>query len=148
MKVILLVKVEQLGKKHDVVTVARGYAMNYLLPQKLAKAATEGELRRIELIRGREDKKRALILAKADELMKELASVGTLTLSSKVTKKDTLFAAVTERQVCEALVAEHKIELPQDMVHFTHIKQLGNYTAEIQVGENTFSLPIAVVAAK
>ena len=44
MKIILLQDVKNLGKKNDIVSVSDGYGKNYLIPRKLAKAATEGAL--------------------------------------------------------------------------------------------------------
>ena len=48
MKIILLRDVEKLGKKYDVKDVADGHARNFLIPQGLAKPATEVALREIE----------------------------------------------------------------------------------------------------
>ena len=48
MKVILADDVENLGHKGDVVTVADGYARNYLVPKGLALMATKGALRQAE----------------------------------------------------------------------------------------------------
>ena len=44
MKLILNSDVQSLGRKGDVVDVAKGYARNYLLPKKLAIVATANNL--------------------------------------------------------------------------------------------------------
>ena len=48
MEVILLSDVEHVGLRGDVVSVARGYARNFLLPRKLALPATDGNRRHVE----------------------------------------------------------------------------------------------------
>ncbi len=55
MKVILKADIERLGKVGEVVTVAAGYARNFLMPRELAFEATEKNLARVEV-----DKKRYL----------------------------------------------------------------------------------------
>jgi len=48
-KVILREHVDNLGERGEIVTVARGYARNYLVPKGLAFEATPGNIRTIEL---------------------------------------------------------------------------------------------------
>ena len=48
MKVILLKELKGRGGEGDVVDVAQGYAVNYLLPQGIAIEATKGELKQLE----------------------------------------------------------------------------------------------------
>ena len=48
MEVILREEVEKLGRRGDVVKVTPGYARNYLLPKRLAVAATESNKKIVE----------------------------------------------------------------------------------------------------
>lgn len=48
MKVILLKHVKNLGKKGEIKAVKDGYAMNYLLPNSLAKVASSKEIEQLE----------------------------------------------------------------------------------------------------
>ena len=56
MRVLLKGDVGRLGKRGDVVSVADGYARNYLVPKGLAVAATAGRLKEFEMMRSRERK--------------------------------------------------------------------------------------------
>jgi large subunit ribosomal protein L9 len=48
MQIILLDKVAKLGNLGDVVKVKQGYARNFLIPQKLARRATEAAIAEFE----------------------------------------------------------------------------------------------------
>lgn len=57
MRVILTQDVDKLGQAMDVVTVADGFARNYLLPRSLAMAATKGAMASLENLRKQEDRR-------------------------------------------------------------------------------------------
>jgi len=48
MKVILIEEMRGLGSRGDVVSVKDGYARNFLIPKKLAREATSGNLKAVE----------------------------------------------------------------------------------------------------
>ena len=72
MEVILREDIEKLGSRGDVVTVAPGYARNYLLPRRLALEAVPGNLKRLEKIRGALNKRTA---TERDQAQKQAADV-------------------------------------------------------------------------
>ena len=69
MKVILNQDVNKLGKKGDVVEVAKGYARNYLLPKNLGIKATEKNI----LIAEEMQQKRQASIEENIELARELS---------------------------------------------------------------------------
>ena len=127
MQIILQEDVEKLGTRGDVVTVAAGYARNYLLPQKLALEASAGNLKRLEKIRGTLAKRTATERDQAQKQAELLAAV-TLTLPRKAGENDQLFGSVTTADVAEALAAQG-FELDKRRIEMEPIKQLGEYTA-------------------
>lgn len=48
MKLILLQELKGRGGEGDVIDVAQGFAVNYLLPRKIAIEATKGNLKQLE----------------------------------------------------------------------------------------------------
>jgi len=68
MKVILTDEIKGLGHRGDVVTVAPGYARNFLLPKDLAWPATDGNVKRIEQQKKRYDVKMAKEKDQASEV--------------------------------------------------------------------------------
>ncbi len=104
MKVILLENVEGLGKRGDHVTVANGYARNYLLPMKMALPATSAGARmfaeREQIRKRRVEKERHA----AEELKKKLEKVS-VSIEAQVGEDEKLFGSVTAQDISEALKA-------------------------------------------
>ncbi|MBI3003574.1 MAG: 50S ribosomal protein L9 [candidate division NC10 bacterium] len=103
--VILLDTVEKLGKAGDQVTVAGGYARNFLIPRGLAVAATPGNLRALSQIKARAAKRQDRALQEARERADRLGSV-TLTFARAAGEQDRLFGSVTAQDIVEALAKE------------------------------------------
>jgi len=126
MQIILQEDIEKLGMRGEVVSVAEGYARNYLLPRKLALEANPGNLKRLEKIRTTLAKRTATEREQAQkqaDLLKEV----TLSFSRKAGESDQLFGSVTSGDIAEALAAQgfeidkRRIELAEP------IKIVGQY---------------------
>lgn len=105
MQIILQEDVEKLGNRGEVVTVAEGYARNFLLPRKLALEATPGNMKRLERMRVAFAKKEATEKGDAEKLAELLATVA-VTIARKAGENDQLFGSVTAADISEALGAQ------------------------------------------
>jgi len=107
MNIILQEDVEKLGARGDVVTVAEGYARNFLLPRKIALEASPGNLKRLEKIRGVLAKRTA---SERDQAQKqaELLNAVTVTLARKAGAGETdhLFGSVTASDIAAVLAGQ------------------------------------------
>ena len=101
MKVILTQEVKGKGHEGDVVDVARGYAVNYLLPRKMAIAATAGNLKQLEArksnIRKRNDARRSDAEGVAAALQGKI-----LVMEAKAGDEGKLFGSVTTTMIEDA----------------------------------------------
>src|SRR5438445_13047725 len=126
MQIILQEDVENLGARGDVVSVAEGYARNFLLPRKLALEASSGNLKRLEKIRTTLAKRTATEREQAQkqaDLLKEVA----LNFSRKAGESDQLFGSVTAGDIAEALAAQG-FELDKRRIELADpIKIVGQY---------------------
>jgi large subunit ribosomal protein L9 len=131
MEVILLSDVEHVGLRGDVVSVARGYARNYLLPRQLAKEATPGrvaELQKREGLRARHEAKNAdEARAIADAL-----SAAVLRFEVKAGPTGSLFGSVTPTDIADELWNSKKIRVDRRKIETDPIKRIGRY--EIPIG--------------
>jgi len=112
MKVILTQEVKGKGHEGDVVEVARGYAVNYLLPRKMAISATVGNLKQLEArtsnIRKRNDARRTDAEGVAAALNGK-----TIVIERKAGDEGKLFGSVTSLMIEEAIAAQ----LERDVDH-------------------------------
>ncbi len=143
MQIILLEKVAKLGNLGDVVKVKQGYARNFLIPQKLARRATEAAIKEFEGRRAELEKAAAAKLAAAQSLGEQLAGK-TVRIAQKAGVDGRLFGSVTNQDIAEALgklgltVAKSQVRLPNGPLktvgdHPVSVAPHGDVVAEITV---------------
>ena len=132
MKVILIENVDKLGSIGDVITVKTGYARNFLVPNKLAKEATAGNLKSLESLL----KKKAVVEAKvreeANKVAEKIASLS-ITIPAEAGEEDKLFGSVSSEMIAEALAKEGVSVDKRDLVIDEPIKKLGAYQVTIKI---------------
>ena len=145
MEVILREDIEKLGARGQVVKVAPGYARNFLLPKRLAVAATESNKKIVEQERQGHLRKEAKLVGEAQDLAKMMIGVA-ITIKQKAGEADQLFGSVTTKDIADALAAKNyqidrrKIQLAEP------IKQLGEYTVPIKLHKDV-TVDISVLVA-
>ncbi|CAN2042043.1 Large ribosomal subunit protein bL9 [Candidatus Magnetomoraceae bacterium gMMP-15] len=132
MKVILKETIESLGIIGSEVNVKKGYARNYLLPQKKAVPATDANRKILE----KDRKKVEIQIAKERNLAKDMAerlSEVTCTISAKVRDEGRLYGSVSLNHIVDAL-ADMDIKVEKKMVLLSEaIKETGTYKVPIRV---------------
>lgn len=147
LKVILTEKIARLGNKHDVLDVAKGYAMNYLLPQGLARIATRQEQQMASERKTKEQGRLAEIVAKAVELKEKLAGAE-VTIAVKVSDKGALYGSVSEKEVVAAIAEAYKVDLAESAVDMDPIKKVGDVTVTLHLAESVETTVIVHVTAE
>ncbi len=132
MEVILKRSVEGLGVPGDVLTVADGYARNYLLPMQLAVHATERNRRYLEHQKRVIDQQEAKDREHAREIAAQITGV-TCTLKRRAGENDRLFGSVTSMDVAEALRSEG-FEFERRFLELTEpIRELGVFMVPVKL---------------
>ena len=128
MKLVLLQDVKNVGKKGTLVDVADGYARNYLLPRKLARAATEGVVRSLDKQSADQAAKKQREKDAAQELARQLGEM-TITVRVKVGDSGKLFGSVTSSDIVEALHKQTGQKIDKKNISLKDpIKTLGEHT--------------------
>ena len=132
MEVILLENIDKLGSRGQMVKVANGYGRNYLLPKKLAVAATPQNRKWLEQQRVRFLKLEAKEKADAADLSTLLEDVS-VTVIRKAGDKGNLFGSVTSLDIAEKLLAQgYHIDKRKISLN-TPIKVLGEYSVPVKL---------------
>ena len=144
MEVILREEVEKLGHRGSLVKVADGYARNYLLPKKLAVAATDANRKIVEQEREAWLRKEAKLKTDAEDLGKLISTV-TLKFRQKVGENDHLFGSVTAKDIAEAL-EKQKFHIDRRKVLLDEpIKTLGEHRVTLRLHRDvTTEIPVMV----
>lgn len=132
MEIILLQDVDHLGLRGDVVSVARGYARNFLLPRRLAEEATSArvaELRKREAEQARHEAK----TAEQAHAVAETLSKTVLRFEVKAGPTGSLFGSVTPTDIADEIWRARKIRIDRRKVGIDTIKRIGRYEVPIDV---------------
>lgn len=146
MRVILLKDVEKIGKKFEVKEVKDGFARNFLIPQGLAKLATEEAIKWLETQKEIETKKAEEDLKKSQELASAVATQEII-IPVKIGDQDQLFESINSQKLSEKLkeagfdIKKSQIELPDP------IKELGEFPVKIKF-EHNLEAEIRVIVTK
>ncbi|NGM88854.1 50S ribosomal protein L9 [Parapusillimonas sp. SGNA-6] len=132
MQVILLEKVVNLGNLGEVVRVRDGYARNYLIPQKIARRATDAALKEFEARRAELEKAQAEKLAAAQATSEKLAG-HSLVITQKAGVDGRLFGSVTTMDIAAALHKEgfSSIEKSQVRLPDGALKAVGEFPVSV-----------------
>ena len=132
MEVILLEDVDKVGLRGDVVSVARGYARNFLLPRRLAEVASDArvaELRKREAQRARHEASNA---EQAEAIAKTLRET-VLRFEVKAGPTGALFGSVTPTNIADEIWRTRKIRVDRRRIDLDNIKRIGRYDVPIDV---------------
>ena len=132
MKVILKETINSLGIIGSEVSVADGYARNYLLPQDKAVPATPQNRRRMEQDRTKFEIQIAKERKLAEEMAEKLEGVA-CQISAKVSEEDRLYGSVTVRDIIDALTGQGIVVEKRMILLKEPLKALGSYKIPIRV---------------
>jgi large subunit ribosomal protein L9 len=146
MEVILREDVEKLGTRGELVKVASGYARNFLLPKRLAVAATESNKKIVEQERQAHLRREAKVAGEAGELAKLMEAV-VVTISQKAGENGQLFGSVTTKDIADALEAQGYTIERRKIVLEEPIKSLGEFKVPLRL-HSQVTVEIAVNVVK
>ena len=133
MKVIFLDDVPNVGRAGDVKEVKNGYARNFLLPKKLAVAATSEEMKRVDLIRKVGLERQSKLKDGAQALMERLESTN-LVVKARCGPNGRLYGAVTNVIIAMELSKLMGIDFDRkDIILDDSIRELGSFEAKIRI---------------
>lgn len=144
MKVILQKDVRGQGKKGQMIEVSDGYARNFLLPKKLAVAATADNVNTMnqqeKARREREAREREAALELAGKL-KEMP----VRVKAKAGSGGRLFGSVTTKEISAALKEQYGCDIPKTALQSEPIKAFGGYQVKAKLGYEVSAMITVIV---
>jgi len=135
MEVLLKTDVDKLGQRGEVITVAAGFARNYLIPKGLAVKVDKDNAHQLEVERRRlarqEEREAAKRRAEAERI-----SAISLTITASATEAGHLYGSVGPEEIVAALTQEGVSIEPADVTLEEPIKELGVYEVQVRVSED------------
>jgi large subunit ribosomal protein L9 len=145
MKVLLLKDMPLMGNKGQIKDVKEGYALNYMIPNKLAVLADDVTLKNFKTaVQAKKDKE-----AVYEELTKDVLSSlkgKTVSIKTKASEKGKLFKSIHGKDIVNALKENHNIKIDESWIPTVSIKEVGESSLIIKKSGITAEIKIEVLA--
>ena len=130
MEVILLERIEKIGKLGDVVKVKDGFARNYLLPQKKALRENKKNIEHFEKLKEEISAQEKITRENAENILKKLNDIKII-IQKESDEKDQLYGSVSTKEIYSYLL-EKDIKINIDDIQIKEsIKSIGEHTITI-----------------
>jgi large subunit ribosomal protein L9 len=145
-EVILRQDVEKVGLRGEVVDVAPGFARNYLLPRKLAEAATPAKVAELRKLEEKRTRHEAQSFEQAQEIAQRLEA-SEIRFDVPAGETGTLFGSVTATDVAEQVWESEKVRIDRRKLDLAEsIKRIGRYQIPVELfADVTATLRLAVI---
>ena len=140
MKIVLLENLRKLGSIGEIINVKRGYARNFLIPQKKALFASEKNIKEVDKIKLELNKKDQEKKKIAKEIAEKLKNK-TFEIKKLVTENKELYGSVKPTEISKLLKEKEKIELSSSLIQpTTEIKSVGEFKVVLNLHSEIESL--------
>jgi large subunit ribosomal protein L9 len=145
-EVILRQDIEKVGLRGEVVDVAPGFARNYLLPRKLAEAATPAKVAELRKLEEKRTRHEAQSFEQAQEIAQRLEA-SEIRFDVPAGETGTLFGSVTATDVAEQVWESEKVRIDRRKLDLAEsIKRIGRYQIPVELfADVTATLRLAVI---
>lgn len=144
MKVIFLKDVPRVGKRHDIKEVNDGYALNFLIPRKLAELATPNAVSELEKRKKNVEIEREV---QEDLLMKNLEEIKgkVIQIKAKADDKGHLFSKIHNKEIVEEMKRQNHADIAEEFIVLEKpIKEVGEHEIPIEVKGKKSSFKLVI----
>ncbi len=133
MQVILLQDLYKHGVAGEVVKVADGFARNYLIPRKMAVAATNSALRQTETIRENVEARKAQYNNMLNDLARQIDG-RELIFGRRAASTGKLFGSVTTQEIADELERETGVDINRRRISQQSLREVGTHAVPVRLG--------------
>ena len=147
MKIILIKDVKKIGKKYEIKDVADGYALNMLIPGKMAIPATPGNVNMIEAKKKVDMVENAKTEAEMQKALNEIKGIS-IEIIGKVNEKGHLFAGIHKEQISEEVRKQKGVNITTEhLILEKPIKEVGEHAITVKINNREVSFKLNIKAA-
>ncbi len=143
MKVILLQDIPKVGKKFDVKNVSNGYAINLLLPQRLARLATNQAIKEVAVEKKKHEVEKERGVGELKEIIGKLTEP--IEIKVKANEEGKLFAGLDKKEIIKAIQEKTGAKIDPDIIELNKpIKEMGEYKIGIKIGSEKSKIILTI----
>ena len=135
MKLILNSDVQSLGRKGDVVDVAKGYARNYLFPNNMALRENKKNVEYYDKIKDEIKKNEVTKVTEAKDLLEKIKNIKVI-FTREADEKDQLYGSISKKEIIDFLENNNLKVKSDDLIIKEQIKSIGEHKIEINPYED------------
>lgn len=125
-----------LGQVGDIIHVSKGYARNYLLPNKIAEPIKKGRLIYVQKIQVQRIKIQEENILRMTQLKQDLENIKKFSIKRKISENNSIFGSVNEKDIIELIRDSTGINLQKSQVQLPNIKEVGIYSIQLKLLDN------------
>ena len=145
MKVIFL-KDNPSGNRNQIKEVADGYALNYLLPQKIAVVATPEKIAKLGASPNPTEKKTENIDSDTKRIFNTIKNLK-VSLTAKANQEGHLFGGISNEDIQKILKEKHGLNIGKETIELPHhLKEIGEHEVDIKINDNKTKLKVIIKA--
>ncbi len=145
MEIILKQDVDTLGHKNQIVNVKPGFANNFLIPQGIAKAATESAKKMLAEDIKQQAHKEEKRVNDANTVANKINAIN-ITIETKANESGKIFGTITAADVAQEL-AKQGVDVDKKDIKIENIKQVGEHKATVKIYRGIVAEPTIIVTA-
>nr|WGH13012.1 ribosomal protein L9 [Echinothamnion sp.] len=131
--VILIKNDLQKGKQGSIINVTRGYAFNYLIPNKMAEIATKAKIKHINMFKNIKTKKQEDNQIETTLLKNKIEKINSITIYKKTGENGLIFGSITEKEIIQWINNYTSILINKIQIKNLEAKLIGIKNITIQI---------------
>nr|YP_009394006.1 ribosomal protein L9 [Polysiphonia sertularioides]ARW62568.1 ribosomal protein L9 [Polysiphonia sertularioides] len=131
-KLIIKNSDRQINNRESLISVSRGYAINYLIPQKKAKLPTKKQIQHLKMFERIRKTKEAKNERQVSLLQQKIEFIHKISLYRKIGKNNLIFGSISEKDIMEWINRNTSIEKEKIQIQITNAKKTGIINGTIE----------------
>ena len=123
--------------------VSRGYAFNYLIPNRIAEIATKGKIKHLQMLQNTVSKKQDTVHNYNLKINNEIELIKVLHIRKKCGQNRQIFGSISEQEIIDKIFQITGYIIEKKQITIKPIKEIGQYICSINI-ENTLKPNIKV----